>query len=52
MRNTIHTFENYKRILDLEERRGRLRKDSFSEETRQLSARLKEERDNLKVAEK
>lgn len=52
MRNTLHTLENYKRILDLEERRGRLREDYFSEEIRKLSANLKEERAKLKDLEK
>lgn len=52
MYNSFHTVENYKRILDLEERRGRLHEDSFSEETRRLSTRLKEARDKLKLVEK
>lgn len=48
MRNTLHTFETYKRIFDLEERRGRLRKDYFSDATQHMSAKLKEERKKLK----
>lgn len=50
MRNTLHTFETYKRILDLEERRGKLKKDTFSENLQALSAELKEARDKLRNA--
>ena len=52
MRGSLYTFETYKRILDLEERRGRLKKDTFSEELKQQSAELKELRKKLKNASK
>lgn len=48
MRNTLHTFETYKQIFDLEERRGRLKESYFSDGTQRISANLKEERNKLK----
>lgn len=52
MRGTLHTFETYKRILDMEERRGKLKKDTFSDEVRRLSSELKEARQMFKHAAK
>lgn len=52
MRGTLHTFETYNRILDLEERRGKLKKDSFSEELQRLSSELKVSRQQFKQASK
>ena len=52
MRGTLHTFETYNRILDLEERRGKLKKDSFSEEVQRLSSELKVTRQQFKQASK
>lgn len=48
MRGTLHNFETYKRILDLEERRGKLKKDTFSDEVQRLSSELKESRQLFK----
>lgn len=50
MRNNLYSFETYKRIFDLEERRGRLKKDTFSNELQRLSAELKASRAKLKNA--
>ena len=52
MRNSLHTFDTYKRILDMEELSGRLKMDTFSAEVQQLSAELKEERLKLKRSSK
>lgn len=52
MQNYLYSFETFKRILDMEERRGRLREDSFSEATRLMSSALKMERNKLKNADK
>lgn len=52
MSYSLHTFETYKRVLDLEERRGKLKKDTFSETVQSLSAELKAVRDKLKKASK
>lgn len=52
MRGTLHSFETYKRIFDLEERRGKLKKDTFSDEVQRLSSELKELRQLFKHAAK
>lgn len=52
MIKSLHTYETYKRIIDLEERKGRLRKDTFPDDVRDLSADLKELRRKLKFVKK
>lgn len=52
MVNSLHSFETYKRIIELEERQGHLRKDTFSENVKAMSAELKELRKAIKQANK
>lgn len=52
MRSILYCYETYKRILDLEERRGNLRKDTFSGEIQKLSLELGELRRKVKCVRK
>lgn len=52
MINSLHTYETFKRILDAEEKQGRLKKDYFSEEIQNMSAELKKLRTDYKRGNK
>lgn len=52
MINSLHTFETYKHIIDLEERQGRLKKGTFSDDIIARSHDLKELRIAIKQAKK
>lgn len=52
MINSLHTFETYKHIIDLEERQGRLKKGTFSDKVIAMSLELKELRRAIKQAKK
>lgn len=52
MVNSLHTFETYKHIIEIEERQGHLKKNTFSDDVKAMSAELKELRKKIKKSRK